>query len=135
MVREALREGSQMTTPTSKTSVLWIAQRAADEPGQGNGLLYLGRDMPLRDREWLIDERMPMRNVTLLSGDGGVGKTIALMQLSAATVLGKDWLGMRPAVGPLFDAGLRVLSFAGADALLGNEPQRGETRRRGPQPC
>jgi RecA-family ATPase len=105
-----------MTTTTSKTSVLWIAQRAADEPGQGNGLLYLGRDMPLRDREWLIDERMPMRNVTLLSGDGGVGKTIALMQLSAATVLGKDWLGMRPAVGPVL--------------YLGAEDDADELRRR-----
>jgi hypothetical protein len=116
-------------------------------------LPYLDRNMPLRDREWLIAERVPMRNVTLLSGDGGVGKTVALIQLAAATVLGKDWLGMRPAVGPvlylgaeddadelrrrfesiakhygatwrdLFDAGLRTLSFAGADALLG-KPNR-----------
>jgi RecA-family ATPase len=116
-------------------------------------LPYLGRDMPLRDREWLIAERMPMRNVTLLSGDGGVGKTVLLMQLAVATVLGKEWLGMRPTVGPvlylgaeddadelrrrfeniakhygatwqdLFDAGLRTLSFAGADALLG-KPDR-----------
>jgi RecA-family ATPase len=118
-------------------------------------LPYLGRDMPLRDREWLIGERMPMRNVTLLSGDGGVGKTVALMQLAGAIVLGKEWLGMRPAVGPvlylgaeddpdelrrrfeniakyygatwedLFDAGLRTLSFAGADALLGKPDRDG----------
>jgi RecA-family ATPase len=121
---------------------------ASSEP-----LPYLARDMPLRDREWLIRERVPMRNVTLISGDGGVGKTVALMQLAAATVLGKDWLGMRPATGSalyfgaeddadecrrrfgdiakhyvatwedLFDAGLRTLSFAGADALLG-KPNR-----------
>jgi RecA-family ATPase len=118
-------------------------------------LPYLGRDMPLRDREWLIGERVPMRNVSLLSGDGGVGKTVLLMQLAAATVLGKDWLCMRPAVGPvlylgaeddadelrrrfesiakhysatwqdLFDAGLRTLSFAGMDALLGKPDRDG----------
>jgi RecA-family ATPase len=121
---------------------------ASSEP-----LPYLARNMPLRDREWLIRERVPMCNVTLLSGDGGVGKTVALMQFAAATVLGKDWLGMRPATGSalyfgaeddadecrrrfgdiakhygatwqdLFDAGLRALSFAGADALLG-KPNR-----------
>ena len=118
-------------------------------------LPYLGRDMPLRDREWLIAERVPMRNVTLLSGDGGIGKTVLLMQFGVATVLGKEWLGMRPAVGPvlylgaeddadelrrrfeniakhygatwedLFDAGLRILSFAGLDALLGKPDRDG----------
>ena len=58
-----------------------------------------------------------MRNVVLFSGDGGVGKTVLLMQLAATTVLlDKTWLGMRPAVGPVL--------------YLGAEDDRAELRRR-----
>ena len=42
-----------------------------------------------------------MRNVTLLSGEGAIGKSIFLMQLSGADVLGKDWIGTLPEPGPV----------------------------------
>ena len=35
-----------------------------------------------------------MKQVTLLYGDGGTGKSLAALQLAAATALGRDWLGM-----------------------------------------
>jgi hypothetical protein len=109
--------------------------------------------LPLKPREWLVFERLPLLNVTLLSGEGAAGKSTLLMQLAGSTVLGKGWIGMIPAQGPalylsceedhdevrrrmedvaaylgstrpeLVERGLRVLSFAGLNAILG-EPDR-----------
>src|SRR5262249_51480876 len=113
----------------------------------------------LKPRPWLIPERIPRRNVTLLSGEGAIGKSTLLMQLLGATVLaGGEWLGTWPDHGPalyltaeeddnearlrleavagslgcnrrkLKEAGLKVLSFAGRDAILG-EPDRNDIIR------
>ncbi len=43
---------------------------------------------------------MPLKNVTLLSGEGGVGKSILALHLAVATTLGRDWLGAMPTPGP-----------------------------------
>ena len=116
-------------------------------------LPFVDLALPLKPRDWLIHERIPMLNVTLLSGEGAAGKSTLLMQLAGSTVLGKGWIGMIPAQGPalyvsceedhdevrrrmedvaahlgstraeLIERGLRVLSFAGLDAILG-EPDR-----------
>jgi RecA-family ATPase len=44
---------------------------------------------------------MPRRNVTLVSGNGAIGKSTLLLQLSASTVLGRDWIGTLPTPGPV----------------------------------
>src|SRR5262245_31204717 len=117
----------------------------------------LGRD-PIPPREWAVRDRIPARNVTLLSGEGAIGKSILLLQLSAAHVLGRDWIGTLPDLGPviylsceddddevcrrlepiaahyqakradLVNGGLRVLSLVGKDSLLGI-PDRSERIR------
>ena len=51
-------------------------------------------------REWAVPDRFPLRNVGLFSGEGAVGKSILLMQLGVAHVLGKDWLQTLPELGP-----------------------------------
>jgi RecA-family ATPase len=51
-------------------------------------------------REWAVRDVFPLRNVALLSGEGAVGKSILLMQLGVAQMLGKDWLSMLPEPGP-----------------------------------
>ncbi len=43
-------------------------------------------------RRWLVPGRIPMRAVTILSGDGASGKTTILLQLCDAVVRGADWL-------------------------------------------
>src|SRR5262245_33574134 len=108
---------------------------------------------PVPPREWLVPERIPLRNVTSLGGEGAIGKSRLLMQLSGAVTLGKEWIGTLPEQGPvlyvnceeddheicrrmedvarhlsssrqeMIERGLRFLSFAGRDAVLA-QPDR-----------
>jgi RecA-family ATPase len=55
---------------------------------------------PVPERVWTVKDRIPANNVTLLSGEGSVGKSILALQLAAATVLGRDWIGALPEPGP-----------------------------------
>ena len=51
-----------------------------------------GQDIPAR--EWLVNEWIPAAAVTLLSGDGAIGKTTLALQLAVAVKLGlPDWVG------------------------------------------
>jgi RecA-family ATPase len=54
---------------------------------------------PIPRRHWAVENRIPLRNVTLLSGEGAIGKSVVLMQLGVAHVLGRDWLGTLPEPG------------------------------------
>src|SRR5262249_37332208 len=52
-------------------------------------------------RLWFVEDHIPLRQVMLLSGSGGVGKSILLVQLLVASVLGRKWIGtMEPIQGP-----------------------------------
>jgi RecA-family ATPase len=111
-----------------------------------------------KPRQWLVRDRIPARNVTLLTGQGGVGKTLLMQQLSVATVIGRDWIGEMPEPGPvlfitaeddedemhfrytqiakfygasfndLADLGLHLLSLAGKDAAIAVADNRGIVR-------
>ena len=104
---------------------------------------------PPPPRLWSVRERIPLRQPTLFSGEGAIGKTLLSLQLLAAHALGRDWIGMLPEPGPavylgceddadeihrrvadiaahyrvrfadLIGGGLHVLSYAGKDAILG----------------
>ena len=99
-------------------------------------------------REWLVEGAIPHRNVTLLSGDGGIGKTLLVLNLFAHIAARMDWLGFKTMQGPVLYLGaedetdeihrrldsvrqemgvawgefcdLHYLSLAGEDALLGD---------------
>jgi RecA-family ATPase len=45
-------------------------------------------------RPWLVEDWIPRRQVTLLSGDGGVGKSLLAMHLQLAAASGGQWLGL-----------------------------------------
>ena len=50
--------------------------------------------LPIPSRRWLVEGWIPDRAVTLLGGDGGVGKSLLTLQLMAGVALGRDWLGV-----------------------------------------
>ncbi|WP_441259623.1 AAA family ATPase [Bradyrhizobium sp. 521_C7_N1_3] len=109
-------------------------------------------------RDWAVRNRIPRRAVTLLSGEGGVGKSILTLQLCCAHVLGRDWFGSMPEPGPaiyldaeddeaelhfrleairdhlgvtfreLDDGCLNLMSLAGKDAVLGVPDRAGIIR-------
>jgi len=72
---------------------------------------------PIPERQWYLEGLIPNRQVTLLSGDGGTGKSLLAYQVGLAGVLGIETLGFRPAEG-------RVVYFAAED-------DEGELKRRG----
>lgn len=49
---------------------------------------------PVPERPWLVPEWIPSRQVTLLSGEGGIGKTLIAMQLQIAAAARILWLGL-----------------------------------------
>jgi RecA-family ATPase len=90
------------------------AQRKAKSHNKkGNGhteplepLRYLlANDDPIPPREWIVEGHIPAGNVSLMSGEGAIGKSILAMQLAAVMALNaisdhdRDWLGMLPKGG------------------------------------
>jgi RecA-family ATPase len=50
-------------------------------------------------------DRIPLRQVTLFSGEGAIGKSIVELMLGVAHVTGKEWLGSCPEPGGAFYIG------------------------------
>jgi RecA-family ATPase len=110
---------------------------------------------PCPEREWAVKDRIPLRQVTLFSGEGAIGKSIVALMCSVAHVTGKDWLGSLPEPGGAFYIGceddekelrirltpilkhygttfeqlkadgFRFVSLAGQDAVLGAPDRNG----------
>jgi KaiC/GvpD/RAD55 family RecA-like ATPase len=80
-------------------------QRQHKQPPSGPPLIEIGEfiGVSARDRLFLDDAKLlPMRNVVLLSGDGGTGKSLLALQLALATATALPyWIGMTVANGPV----------------------------------
>jgi RecA-family ATPase len=107
-------------------------------------------------QEWAVPNRIPLRQTVLFSGEGAAGKSTAQLHLSAAYVLGRDWLGSMPEPGPaifvdaeddqtvmhrrlahiadhyqvtfadLINGGLHLISLVGEDAVLAAASRSGK---------
>ncbi len=53
---------------------------------------WAGKEIP--QREWVIENWIPMNYVTALYGDGGLGKTLLAQQLLTSIATGREWLGL-----------------------------------------
>ena len=64
-------------------------------------------DKELVPMEWLIGMMIPAGTVTLLSGDGGAGKSLLALNLAISVATGGalPWLGMQPEKGPAIYVG------------------------------
>ncbi|MFO1136036.1 MAG: AAA family ATPase [Rhodoblastus sp.] len=98
-------------------------------------------------RAWLAADRLPARDITLLTGDGGTGKSLLSLQLAVACAIGGEWLGtmIEPGVALFLSAederseihrrlvsihpdlstleNLHIVSLAGQDALMASPVQ------------
>lgn len=111
---------------------------------------------PVPDQEWSVPNRVPKYETAIHSGQGAAGKSTIQLHLSAAHVLGREWLKSLPEKGPaiFFDAedaegvmhrrlaaiiehygvtfedlikgGLHLMSFAGKDAVLAAATRNGK---------
>jgi RecA-family ATPase len=68
-------------------------------------------------RQWLVVDYIPLRQVTLMSGEGAIGKSILLLQLLASTALRREWIG-------------DLFSKPGPVIYLGAEDEQDEIHRR-----
>jgi RecA-family ATPase len=55
--------------------------------------------LPIRPREWIVPDYIPANTVTLLSGDGAIGKSLIALQLGVASALAREWIGLLPEPG------------------------------------
>jgi hypothetical protein len=51
------------------------------------------------DRKWIVDDYVLDETTTMLSGDGGAGKSYLAHQLTVARALGREWIGLLPKQG------------------------------------
>ena len=56
--------------------------------------------LPIPKQAWLVPDLIPARNVTLLYGDGGTGKSLLALQLCFSVATGASWVGLKTATGP-----------------------------------
>jgi hypothetical protein len=66
------------------------------------------QDKAIPERNWYIEGMIPGRQVTLLSGDGGTGKSLLAYQVGIAGALGIETVGLTPRPG-------RVIYLAAED--------------------
>jgi RecA-family ATPase/DNA polymerase I-like protein with 3'-5' exonuclease and polymerase domains len=103
---------------------------------------------PVPETEWAVDDKVPLRQTTLCSGEGSAGKSTELEHLCGSFAIDQPWLGCGIDAGPawyleaedeakmihqrlapfatyhdvaireIVAGGFRAISFAGQDALL-----------------
>jgi AAA domain len=101
-----------MTEPARDPILDYARQSEQPERDKGNGhgeakrppLPFINMskwdDEPIPEQDWAVYNRIPRRQCVLFSGEGAAGKSTEQLHLSAAHVLGRDWLGTMPEQGP-----------------------------------
>jgi RecA-family ATPase len=90
---DPLRQPNSRATPVAK--VVRLVPKDADS----TGAIDLTEPASLSDceipvRRWVVEGLIPANTVTMLGGDGGVGKSLLAMQLATACAMGGTFLGL-----------------------------------------
>lgn len=73
--------------------------------GDSEPIKFMTSAGPPPPREYAVPDRIPLRQVMLFAGPGGIGKSLLTLQLLCATVLARDWIGGPPQPGPVIYLG------------------------------
>jgi RecA-family ATPase len=57
------------------------------------------KNVEIRRRKWIVPNYIPDETVTMLTGDGGIGKSLIAKQLAVARALSREWIGLMPEPG------------------------------------
>ena len=57
------------------------------------------QNVEIPSRKWIVPNYIPDETVTMLSGDGGTGKTLLAIQAGVGRALGREWIGLMPESG------------------------------------
>jgi RecA-family ATPase len=100
-------EKSYRKAGTVSAEIINLAERVKDRDRQAftSKCAYDFEGVPVPDREWLVEGAIPHENVTLLSGDGGLGKTILALMLGVALSTKTEWFGFTTMQGPFLYVG------------------------------
>ncbi|WP_051380296.1 AAA family ATPase [Bradyrhizobium sp. WSM1743] len=82
-----------------------VRQHYAKEGYFATDIKFMEGIAPSPPREWAVRERILKRQVTLLYGDGAIGKSLLTLQLACSTVLSRGWFGSDPEPGPVIYLG------------------------------
>lgn len=80
-------------------------ERFKREHGLKTDITFMDAITPPSQREWAVPGCILKRQVTMLYGEGAIGKSILALQLAGATVLAREWLGCKPEPGPVIYLG------------------------------
>jgi RecA-family ATPase len=83
--------------PQREPSELGRSPRAAEPDWLIDPTAWEEVEVP--QREWIVPMYVPHPTVTLLYGDGAVGKSLLGLQLGAARALAREWIGLLPESG------------------------------------
>lgn len=56
-------------------------------------LAWHGKEPP--PREWMVEDCFVKGTVGLISGDGGIGKSLLMQELCSCAAMGRNWLGLK----------------------------------------
>ena len=90
------REGDQQRSLVRPSTLRPANDNISDEDAI-NPASWRGKPVP--EREWYVEGLIPSRTVTILTGDGGVGKSLLALQIAAAGAMGVQTCGLTPAAG------------------------------------
>jgi RecA-family ATPase len=93
--KRALNEGWRVTAEEMFSDVAGTIESATAPKSyrarRVNAASLAGKHVP--EREWLVPDLIPMKQVTLLYGDGATGKSLLALLLSSCAVTGIQWFG------------------------------------------
>lgn len=113
------RDGAEQIVANSGLAIVAL-KPANDNKPQIEPLTFINpahwHGQPIPSRQWYAPDLIPMRQVTILNGDGGVGKSLLALQIAAAGAMSVDTLDIEP--------------WAGRSMYIGAEDEAEEFHRR-----